>query len=146
MNIADILKKIDERYIRSQAAKMTPHDVVEVQTKAEQITEVVAENGLLRKYLAEVKLALALVSDYWAGRYRRVPYWAIAAIAFAMLYVINPFDLIPDFIVGAGQLDDLAVVAACLRLLRRELERYAAWREERKNDPVDVTAEWRTAK
>lgn len=35
--------------------------------------------------------------------------WVIAA-----LYLINPYDLVPDFAVGPGQLDDLALFALVL--------------------------------
>jgi len=37
--------------------------------------------------------------------------------AAAMVYVISPIDLIPDFIAGVGQLDDLIVVAIALNHL-----------------------------
>ncbi len=37
--------------------------------------------------------------------------------AAALIYVVSPIDLIPDFIVGFGQLDDLVVVAIALNHL-----------------------------
>ena len=37
--------------------------------------------------------------------------------AAAMIYVVSPIDLIPDFIAGIGQLDDLIVVAIALNHL-----------------------------
>ena len=37
----------------------------------------------------------------------------------AFLYFINPYDLVPDFLVGPGQLDDLAVFALVLWWLSR---------------------------
>jgi uncharacterized membrane protein YkvA (DUF1232 family) len=41
----------------------------------------------------------------------RIPIWAKAAIpALAAAYVLSPVDLIPDFLVGAGQLDDIGVM------------------------------------
>lgn len=41
----------------------------------------------------------------------RIPFWAKAAIpAAAAVYVISPIDAIPDFLVGAGQLDDIGVM------------------------------------
>lgn len=41
----------------------------------------------------------------------RIPFWAKAAIpAAAAAYVISPVDFIPDFLVGAGQLDDIGVM------------------------------------
>jgi hypothetical protein len=34
--------------------------------------------------------------------------WVLAVTA--LLYLLNPFDVLPDFVVGAGWLDDLAVL------------------------------------
>jgi uncharacterized membrane protein YkvA (DUF1232 family) len=35
--------------------------------------------------------------------------------------------VIPDIIIGVGYLDDATVVAFCLKLIERELERYKEW-------------------
>ncbi|MCA9860144.1 MAG: DUF1232 domain-containing protein [Thermomicrobiales bacterium] len=40
-----------------------------------------------------------------------IPFWAKAAIpAIAAAYVVMPVDLIPDFLIGAGQIDDIGVI------------------------------------
>jgi uncharacterized membrane protein YkvA (DUF1232 family) len=49
----------------------------------------------------------------------RVPSrWKVAS-AFALVYLAVPFDLVPDFIPIAGQLDDAIVVALALRAILR---------------------------
>ena len=49
----------------------------------------------------------------------RVPSrWKVAS-AFALVYLALPFDLVPDFIPVAGQLDDAILVALVLRGLLR---------------------------
>ena len=47
----------------------------------------------------------------------RMPTWVI--ILLAAIYVISPIDIIPDFIPIAGQADDLAVIVAAIRSLRK---------------------------
>jgi uncharacterized membrane protein YkvA (DUF1232 family) len=47
-----------------------------------------------------------------------------------LLYVLDSFDLIPDFIPGLGQIDDAAVFAACLLLVRKDLQKYKKWKIE----------------
>jgi len=42
---------------------------------------------------------------------RDTPLKVKAILGFAILYLLSPFDLIPDWIIGFGFLDDLTVVS-----------------------------------
>ena len=99
-------------------------DIAKVTQRAQDI-----ENKLpkLKQVFEQGKIMLCMVKDYWTGAYREIPYWAISAASMALLYVLNPADVIPDVIVGVGYLDDATVVAFCLKLVQRELERYQEW-------------------
>jgi|GEM_PF-1509392 len=45
----------------------------------------------------------------------RVATWMKAAVpAIAALYLVAPIDLIPDFILGLGQIDDLSIIGVAL--------------------------------
>lgn len=103
-------------------------DIAKVNQRAQDI-----ENKLprLKQVFEQAKVMLSMVKDYWNGAYREIPYWAISAISLALLYVLNPADVVPDVIVGVGYLDDATVVAFCLKLVERELERYNEWRAAR---------------
>jgi uncharacterized membrane protein YkvA (DUF1232 family) len=60
----------------------------------------------------------------------RVPRKAKIAIVFAGLWVASPIDLIPEFIPIIGPLDDIVVVALCLRYAGRQVPRdviHGAW-------------------
>jgi len=76
------------------------------------------------RMVGRVRLLVMMGSDYLDGRYTRVPVATIWVIFFALLYVIGPLDLIPDFIPGFGWLDDAFVVALVCRAIRRDLRRY----------------------
>jgi uncharacterized membrane protein YkvA (DUF1232 family) len=47
----------------------------------------------------------------------RVPRLVKAEAALALAYVVSPIDVIPDFLPGIGQLDDIAVIAWAVRRL-----------------------------
>lgn len=49
----------------------------------------------------------------------RVPWTGKAVAAGAVAYVVSPIDLVPDFLAGIGQLDDIWIVVRALRLLFR---------------------------
>ena len=56
----------------------------------------------LKAVFEQAKIMLAMVKDYWNGSYREVPYWAISAVALALLYVLNPVDVIPDMLLASA--------------------------------------------
>ena len=77
----------------------------------------------------KVRLLYNMVKDYINGEYTGVPWRTIAMVIFALLYVINPFDLIPDFIPGVGWVDDAAVVGLVIYAISEDLEDYKRWKE-----------------
>jgi uncharacterized membrane protein YkvA (DUF1232 family) len=118
--------------VKAGATRVTPKDLETAVRKADRIESKVKGVGPLSRFLADVKLLLAVIRDYWKGRYREIPFWTIAAIVVALLYVLNPFDIIPDVVPVFGYLDDVAVIAACLTLVRQDLIKYEIWRVGRK--------------
>lgn len=110
---------------------MTENDIKTVHDKAEEIRKHFGEGSQLSKYIDEAMLLLGIVKDYWNGSYRQIPYFSLAAIVVTLLYVVNPFDLIPDFIPVIGQVDDLMVFGVCLLLVTHDLHEYKVWKEAR---------------
>ncbi|MCZ6626014.1 MAG: DUF1232 domain-containing protein [Deltaproteobacteria bacterium] len=57
----------------------------------------------------------------------RVPIWPKLLLILVAAYVFAPVDLLPDFLVGLGQIDDLLVIflglRAFVRLCPREIVR-----------------------
>lgn len=73
---------------------------------------------------------LGRLAKAWAdGRYRTIPWRALAMATGAILYFLNPLDAIPDFLVGVGYLDDATVLAMVAGTLRDELRRFAEWEQ-----------------
>jgi uncharacterized membrane protein YkvA (DUF1232 family) len=53
---------------------------------------------------------------YFAVRDKRTPFYAKGIAILALVYLISPIDLIPDFIPVAGYLDDLIIVPLLLHI------------------------------
>lgn len=79
----------------------------------------------------DIKLLYSMISDVVRGRYK-LPYRTIAAIAFTLLYFVNPFDLIPDIIPVVGYIDDAFVVSLCVKFIGTDLEKYRKWMQSEK--------------
>ena len=123
-------KKIDEEYVQEGARKITDQDVEKVVNKADEIKKKVHAGGPLGRFIEDGQLLLSVVKDYWAGRYRQIPYGSLTAIVFTLVYVFNPLDLIPDFLPILGQVDDALVVGACLLMVEQDLHNYKKWKLE----------------
>jgi len=113
-----------------EANKVDDSRLADLIARREAIENKVKNSGRLRRFGTDIRLMFSLISDYAKGRYREIPWKSIAAIAGALLYVLNPLDLIPDLILGFGLLDDASVLIACLSLVESDLMRYAAWKEQ----------------
>ncbi|MEA1996783.1 MAG: YkvA family protein [Gemmatimonadota bacterium] len=128
MPIKDRFKDINEGFIRRGAEKINEKDLEKVLDRAEEIKDKIKNSGALKKFIEDVRILIDMLRDYWSGEYRKVPFWVIAAVAFALLYVLTPLDLIPDFIPVIGLTDDALVVGLCLMMIEKELEEYKKWR------------------
>ena len=84
--------------------------------------------GLVGRLIEDVGLLFSLGKDFFSGRYRRVPAWTLVMLMLVLIYIISPFDIIPDFIIGYGQIDDALVAFLCLYLLEKDLLIYKEWR------------------
>lgn len=130
-SLMERVAKIDEEYVEREAKDISEVDLDTVVDRAEAIEERFQRSGPLQRLLEDGRLLLELVRDARRGRYRAVPVWTLSAAGFALLYVLNPFDLVPDALPLLGLLDDAAVVSACLSLMEQDLRDYRAWRRAR---------------
>jgi len=64
----------------------------------------------LSELVRNAKLVWQLMRD------GQVPLWLKSIIPASLIYLISPIDLIPDALLGLGQLDDIAVILLAVRL------------------------------
>jgi uncharacterized membrane protein YkvA (DUF1232 family) len=70
---------------------------------------------------------LRLIRAYYRREYRNVPMQSLIMIVGAIIYILNPFDLIPDWIAGLGFADDAVVLAYAVRRTRETLDDFMNW-------------------
>ena len=124
-----MVKKPDQEFVEEGAEDITPKDIDKVVEKSEDINKKFNARGPLKRFIVDAKLLIALVKDWRLGKYRQALYGTIAAVAFALLYVFNPLDIIPDVLPFIGVVDDAAVIGALLMLVERDLDKYRNWKE-----------------
>ncbi len=65
---------------------------------------------MIKSVIDQIGLTWKLLFD------KRVPFWMKLVAILPLVYVLSPIDLIPDMILGLGQLDDLGILLAGMRL------------------------------
>ena len=121
-------ENLSEEIVKDGAQNVTQKDFQKVIRRSEDILRKFSARGPLARFVEDGKLLLSIVKDYWAGAYRQVPYGVIASSVFTLIYVLNPFDMVPDVLPLIGQLDDVAVLGACLLMVEHDLHTYKDWK------------------
>jgi uncharacterized membrane protein YkvA (DUF1232 family) len=108
-----------ERFARDPAAvsRIAEEAVAKLRANAAQLVTV--KDDLIT--LARLVTAMA------RGAYRELPWTSLVMVVAALMYFVNPLDMVPDFIIGAGLVDDVAVIAFVLNALRGDLDSFRAW-------------------
>lgn len=130
--------QVDENFMQSGIARVKEDDVKIAADSQEEISEKLLNSSLLRRYAELGKVMIGMLKDYRKGTYTSVPWFTIASIAFAFLYVINPLDLMPDFIPGIGYIDDFAVFTFALRFIESDIHSYLDWKLEEADSNTDL--------
>jgi uncharacterized membrane protein YkvA (DUF1232 family) len=72
-----------------------------------------------------------LTRAYALGHYRQIPWKTILLIVAAIIYFINPIDLLPDFIPIAGLTDDFGVLLWVYNAVNTEIDKFLDWEKSR---------------
>ncbi len=129
--------KIDKDFIKKGAKDTTEADVARLLEEKAAVEQKIANSGGMKKYLKVVKEMFSMLNDYRKGNYKKVPWLTVSAIVFILLYVLNPFDLVPEFIPLVGYVDDLSVLAIGLSFVETDIHKYINWKHKDHLEPTE---------
>ncbi|MES2820815.1 MAG: YkvA family protein [Pseudomonadota bacterium] len=86
-----------------------------------------AQGGRLGGAKGDLRLLQALCLAWWRGEYRSLSSKFLLTTVAALLYFVSPLDAIPDWLLGVGFLDDIAVLTWLMKAWRSELDAFRAW-------------------
>lgn len=90
----------------------------------------IQKNSSLSLVFSPVRLFIDMVRSYQSGEYRNIRRTTILKVIGALIYLVSPIDLIPDFILGFGFADDVAIILFVTKTIFEELTRYSDWQDD----------------
>lgn len=87
-------------------------------------------------YFEDLKTLIRLSKAWVTRKYTQMSKQTILLTVLAVVYFVTPTDFVPDFILGLGFVDDIAVLSWVLGQIKTDLEEFKQW-EQLKKTPVE---------
>ena len=82
------------------------------------------------KRASDLAVLLSMLRAYIKKQYTDVSLSTILLGIAGLIYVVNPMDVVPEYILGVGLLDDAAILGIILQAMHMDLNKYKKWQEE----------------
>ena len=121
ININQIIKKLEKK------AKSIYLDKDKLKGLLNSTKRMIEENQQLKDIVEDVSIMVQLVKDRARGDYKDLSKNSIILVVSALLYLVIPLDVIPDFL-PLGFIDDMAVIAFVMKKMSSEMDKYKIWK------------------
>jgi len=83
----------------------------------------------VRSFFDDLASMVELFAAVRRNRYRDISRPSAIILGMALIYLLLPIDIIPDFFPAIGWIDDLAVLKIVADAIRAELDKFRLWQE-----------------
>lgn len=77
---------------------------------------------------------LRLLKSWGTGEYKEVPWKTLWLSILAVIYFVSVVDLIPDFILGVGFVDDFALITWVLGSIKVDLDKFKEFENQKESE------------
>jgi uncharacterized membrane protein YkvA (DUF1232 family) len=83
---------------------------------------------------------MRLLSVWISRKYTDVETQTIVYTVLAVVYFVTPTDFVPDFVLGLGFVDDIAVISWVLEKIRDDVKKFKQWEKNKSGNEKDNIA------
>ncbi len=134
ISLDDVKAALAKETAKAKAMIQDKEKMQNLANKAQKLCEKLANLPVVGRYFKDIPTLCQIIRDYVTGKYKECPLATIIAVTVALLYLINPFDLVPDAIPMLGVADDIAALTLVLEAARNDLESYRKWKAAQKSE------------
>lgn len=118
------------RTARSRAAEYlkNPARLNRLVDKATQ--KIYRRRGPFSEIRDSLQACFRLVRAWASGRYREIPAASLISIIASIIYFVMPVDVIPDFLLAIGLVDDAALLGWVLSSVKNDIDGFVAWERD----------------
>ncbi|MDP9268343.1 MAG: YkvA family protein [Acidobacteriota bacterium] len=132
--MADKVKVMAEPEIRAalereerEASRLFTHTRETTRLLQDAVRKSERNRNKLLSFWRDLSALLRLLRAWKNKTYTKLPKKTIIMVLAAVIYFVDPFDLIPDVIPILGYIDDAAVLGLVMASIRDDLERFQEW-------------------
>lgn len=96
-----------------------------------------SKQGRLADVWDSLMACLRLLRAYATGQYKDIPWVSLLSIIAAVIYFVMPVDMIPDFILTLGFVDDAALLGLIISSVKSDIDSFLLWEETRQSPEQD---------
>ncbi|MFQ3171549.1 MAG: uncharacterized membrane protein YkvA (DUF1232 family) [Oleispira sp.] len=85
------------------------------------------KKGPLNAVWKQLMACFRLIKAYAKGSYREISWTSLVMIVASVIYFVMPVDLIPDFILFSGFLDDAALLGWTVKTFSSDIDAFVKW-------------------
>ena len=84
----------------------------------------------------KVSVCGRLLKAFVTGKYTAIPWKPLLLVTAAVIYFVNPIDLIPDWVLAVGFTDDISILVMVYSSVHTELQKFLEWEKSQLPPPV----------
>lgn len=123
---AKVIKEIIEK--NWNVAKETLGDSGKLKELLNNLETKIKDMPDIEVIIADLPILISMIRSYLKKEYTEVPLTTLISIVAALIYVISPFDLIPDNL-PFGLAEDALLVGFVVGSIHEDIENYRRWRD-----------------